>query len=454
MSLSERWIQGWRAPYSLTAMLPTAGASTEVLRRQLGEREPAILQALAGVTGLHALRIVVIDDDQHPPRLLVNSVSDEGSAEHRRGIAAALAPFVGDLVDARPTTPATLEGALREHGIRERTVFLASPGVSLAQIRKEARLREVLRAWIREARASGALDRMSLEEARLAARAHVEERGDPTCASGPTPSTEGTWRRALDFVLTFLAFPPLGVLGKDVWLAARALPSPARRTLATFGLALWWIWAAPFTALAFLTVRFAEASEPDQDPEPASDAKLRRIETVEDGRSKNELTVWFPVRPSVLGRALMRLVLFGAERGTRHLWTKGSLAGAQNIHFARLLLVDRGRRMVFMSDYQGSFDGYVDHFVGVGGHTRAVVPISSRVHGCPKTRWLYWPVDPVSFRTRWRAMARSYQRQASVRYIAYPDLSANDILRHREIRDGLFADRLAPEQLQTWARKI
>ncbi|MFP4283782.1 MAG: hypothetical protein ACLFU2_14265 [Opitutales bacterium] len=150
----------------------------------------------------------------------------------------------------------------------------------------------------------------------------------------------------------------------------------------------------------------------------------------------------------------MWLTLFGSERGTRHLWTRGSLAGAENIHYARLLLADGGRRMIFMSDYEGSFDAYIDHFIGIGGKTRAVIPISSRVLGCPPTRWLYWPVEEVSFRRRWREMARSYQLQASVRYVAYPDLSANDILNHSVIRERLFAESLSPEELKDWAARI
>jgi hypothetical protein len=268
------------------------------------------------------------------------------------------------------------------------------------------------------------------------------------------PPIEGLWRRWVDRVGTFLLFPLLGILKTDLWLAVRALQPGVNRAGAVVLVGLWWIYAAPFTLLAFLGVRTMELLEPDFEPPPAPEDKLRHIETVEDARTKNELTIWFPVKPTWIGRLLMRLTLFGSERGTRHLWTRGALAGAENIHFARLLLADGGRRMIFMSDYAGSFDAYIDHFIGVGGNTRAVVPISSRVLGCPKTRWLYHPEEVASFRRRWRAMVRSYQLQASARYIAYPALSANDILNHRVIRAGLFADELSPAALSDWAGRI
>jgi hypothetical protein len=296
---------------------------------------------------------------------------------------------------------------------------------------------------------------MSLEAARLAARAHVIALDEPGCAKGPPEPTEGAWRRRIDGLVTFLFFPFVGVLGKDIFEAVRELNPASTRIFRFCLLALWWIYAAPFVILAFLAVRIVEFIEPDHEPEAAPESKLLRLELVEDARTKNELTVWFPVKPTIVGRLLMRVILFGSERGTRHLWTKGKLAGAENIHYARLLLADGGRHMLFLSDYEGSFDAYIDHFIGLAGNSRAVIPISSRVHGCPKTRWLYLPhAQPAEFRRRWRAMVRSYQLQASVRYVAYPDLSANDILNHSLLRERLFAADLTSMELAEWARGI
>lgn len=450
-----RWAAGWRCPYSLTSILPSSMLDMQLLRNEIETRERAILADLGQVDGLHALRVVVIPDEPgQVPRLMINSVSDCAPGEHRRRVAAALAPRLGDLVEGRPATPDAFAEALRVRRVPERTLFLASPGVTLRQIREEARLRDVLRDWTKGRLLDGSLQSMSLEEARLAARDHVLKLNDPECARGVAQPLAPAWRRRVEGVAVFLLFPFFGVLGKDIQIFARRIRPAASRLRTRLAIGLWWIYAAPFTALAFLGVRLMELIEPDFEPEPASEAKLLHVESVEDARPKNELTVWFPVKPSFIGRFLMRLVLFGSELGTRHLWTKGALAGAENIHFARLLLADKGRRMVFMSDYDGSFDAYIDHFIGIGGKTRAVIPISSRVHGCPKTRWLYLPAEPVAFRRRWRDMARSYQLQASIRFVAYPTLSANDIINHSTIRERLFAERLSPEELEDWAKRI
>ena len=460
LDLRERWRRGWRDPLAFTSLLPTRpGATVQELRLTLSARAEEIVAALSALPHLHAHRIVVVPPDNgHGPRLLINSVTEAPLAVHLDDLATTLWPRLQDLLDGAEDAR-TLMDQMRQHRLRENTTFLAHQGITLADIRREARLRAVLREFFAQARLRGDPgladeDPQAIDRLRQEARAHIERLDDPDCARTPPPEARGRWKRWLDLALTMIFFPLGAILTQDIIDAVRGVEGRVRRALVWIGVGLWALWAAPFAAAAILFVRLSELFEQDHVPPPASADKIAVLEAIEEGRRKNELTIWFPVKPSLVGRALMWLMLFGSERGTRHLWTRGTLAGASNIHFARLMLADRGRRMIFMSDYEGSFDAYMNHFIGVGGHTRAVVPISSRVWGCPPTRWLFWPADVVSFRRRWREMARSYQLQASVRYVAYPDLSANDIIAHRAIRSGLFAARLRPDALLAWARKI
>ena len=451
----ERFVDGWRWPQSLTVLLPTRESSPESLRGYLAQRESAILTDLTGSEGLHALRILVVPPETDGPiRLIINSVSDDDYLIHLQRVATILAPHLAEVLPKSLATPEKMAATFQDHRLYGNTLYLASQGVSLRQIREEARLREVLREWVKKARVSGELDTMPPEEARLAMKQYVLALDDPTCARVPAAEPRGVLRRRVDFVATFLGFPLIGVLGKDIWLAVQSVANPVRRSCWTVAMFVWYLYAGVFSAVALLGVRLMEFLEPDVLAPPAPEDKIDRLEVIEDSRTKNELTIWFPVKPGFMGRLLMKTVLAGAEHGCRHLWTRGKLAGAQNIHFARLLVADGGRRMLFMSDYEGSFDAYIKHFVGVGGHPRAVIPISSRIHGCPKTRWLYLPQDVVSFRRGWRQMARSYQVQASVRYVAYQSLSANDILNNSVIRDRLFAQNLSPAELEDWMRRI
>ena len=49
--------------------------------------------------------------------------------------------------------------------------------------------------------------------------------------------------------------------------------------------------------------------------------------------------------------------------GTRHLFTRDSLAGVKTIHFARWIPLDGDRRVVFASNYDGSVESYNNDFI-------------------------------------------------------------------------------------------
>lgn len=176
---------------------------------------------------------------------------------------------------------------------------------------------------------------------------------------------------------------------------------------------------------------------------------MARLEAVEDLRLKNEVTYWFTVKESWVRRQLMTLVLWGSEGGCRHLWTSGALSEIDTIHYARLLQIADKRVMLFMSDYDGSLDRYLLDFMGVG--SRAVIPISSNVAGCPKTRWLYGKNDPTTFGPRLINLLRTYQMETSVWYNAYPFLTVRDVLVNGAIREGLFAPAMTEDDAQRWA---
>jgi hypothetical protein len=46
----------------------------------------------------------------------------------------------------------------------------------------------------------------------------------------------------------------------------------------------------------------------------------------------------------------------------RRLSPPGSLTGISTIHFVRWLIIDNGRRVLFLSDYDNSWENYIDEF--------------------------------------------------------------------------------------------
>jgi hypothetical protein len=80
----------------------------------------------------------------------------------------------------------------------------------------------------------------------------------------------------------------------------------------------------------------------------------------EDAVAQNQLTVVTVIDPARIDR--VRAVMAAIDSYARRLAPAGSLIGISTIHFARWLVIDHGRRLLFVSDYDGSWESYIDEF--------------------------------------------------------------------------------------------
>src|SRR5262245_12685052 len=80
----------------------------------------------------------------------------------------------------------------------------------------------------------------------------------------------------------------------------------------------------------------------------------------EDVVTQNQLTLVTVVRPQSVER--VRAVMAGINSYARRLSPPGSLIGISSIHFVRWLIIDGGRRLMMVSDYDGSWESYIDEF--------------------------------------------------------------------------------------------
>ena len=452
----DRLLRTWRSPLSFTTLVPIRGCGEPALRARLDGLAPELERALPAVEDLHSFRLVVV-----PPtvtgvkelHLLMNVVHDRPLEEHLRALIGAVgALLVRAFEPAGVSDSAALVALWRRHRVRQNTMHLGVPRRSLADIRRDRGLREEIGRFADQELAAGRWpDDTPAETIRRQIRDHVlavaHERSLPT-SPAPRLSLLGRVLRLVDFVNTF-AFPAMGTLATDIGIAIDRIAVRGRRELTRLAYRVWWIYAAIPTGLALAGVRWLELREPEIVLPPADPEKVQRLESVEDRRLKNEVTYWFTIKESWMRRLLMRVVLWGSEGGCRHLWTDGELSGIGTIHYARLLQLADKRVMLFMSDYDGSLDRYLMDFTGVG--SRAVIPISSNVKGCPRTRCLYGREDPATFAPRLRNLLRTYQLETSVWYNAYPALTVRDVWVNASIRDGLFADVMTEEEAQQWA---
>ncbi len=80
----------------------------------------------------------------------------------------------------------------------------------------------------------------------------------------------------------------------------------------------------------------------------------------EDLVSQNQLTLVTVVQPERLQQ--LRAVLDVIDLYARHLAEQGSLVGISTIHTVRWALLDGGKRLLMASNYDGTWENYIDEF--------------------------------------------------------------------------------------------
>jgi len=184
------------------------------------------------------------------------------------------------------------------------------------------------------------------------------------------------------------------------------------------------------------------------------DAREKPLGKHEGIWSQNQMTLVSTVKASPLRRALLHAVLFVVAVRARFKFTEGLLHGLPTIHFAYWMVFDRGGRLLFVSNYDGSWAGYLDDFIQHA--PRALTGIWSHAEGFPATRFLFWrgAADGRNF----KAWARADQVPPEVWYSAYPWLSTENINRNSRLVEGLnyrgFADPKRRAEVIDWLSQI
>ena len=109
------------------------------------------------------------------------------------------------------------------------------------------------------------------------------------------------------------------------------------------------------------------------------------------------------------------------------------LNGVDTIHFAQWIVIDGGRRVLFLSNYDGSLVSYMDDFVNkVAWGLNAVF---SNGETYPATRWLF--LGGAHDEQGFKAFLFRHQISTQAWYSAYPRHTAANLSNNAEIRRGL-----------------
>ncbi len=386
---------------------------------------------------------------------LVLEISGDGSVDDvinavTQAIGHRLRPIFKDACDLQDGAP--LHEFLRKHnvdispsfGSNAGLVFSGTPGHSVQRILAEAELADSVRAIVEKPRPASVSAAAVLDEARR----HVRSSGKFAWAFEPAESLledpPGKWWQAL--TTTLLAPPMLAAVAVIVLVFAWAIyvhvfGDPAGVTLSTIiiaGIALLLAvlgllaLTALFLGACFLALRRLENS--DRPDNTAIDLiALNKILAHEDHFAQNHLTAISTMKPGTLRWLALRLSFYLISISAKKVFKPGFLATINTIHFARWVLVPGTDKLVFFSNYGGSWESYLEDFIAKAA--AGLTGVWSNTQGYPRTRWLF--LDGARDADRFKRWARRQQVPTLFWYSAYHDLNTVRIRVNSQIRRGI-----------------
>lgn len=189
---------------------------------------------------------------------------------------------------------------------------------------------------------------------------------------------------------------------------------------------------AVLAGIAYLRLRSAEKSDWLDERAP-NHATLKAMVERENRFLQNHMISITRRKPGLLRSFTSRLVFWVVGEFATRLYAPGFLSDIGTIHFARWVTVPGNRDVVFLSNYGGSWESYLEDFI-----TRAhagLTAVWSNTIGFPRTQNLFQ--NGATDGERFKRFARASMAPTRFWYSAYPGLTTANIRTNAEIRRGL-----------------
>jgi len=197
---------------------------------------------------------------------------------------------------------------------------------------------------------------------------------------------------------------------------------------------------------AYLFLRKLEKT----DPVIILNKDIDDLVSVEDRIVQNQMSSVIYIKEPLWFRGLvLRAVLAFINFSAKYLSNQGTLAGIPSIHFARWVIVDNGRRLVFFSNFDGSWENYLGDFIDKS-HS-GLTGVWSNCVGFPRTKNLIQ--EGATDEQKFKAYSRDSQIPTQVWYSAYRWLSVDNINNNSKIRLGLYGE-MSADDAALWVRRF
>jgi len=404
---------------------------------------------------LHYASFVVIDADPDDPYLLfegnvdgpVRDFLDDLMSRARPGLEA----IYRHCVDFPGAGADALVDYLLDHDIGAGAFYVAWPGHTVTTIREEQLLRERINRFL-----DGQVGLAGQAPAENRRRIQEFVRSDPELCGVLKPQRRPVLVR-FGIGITVALVLPLVVGLLKLGKAALSPRSSTKRFLARKALwALGGLLGAVAGALRFhewRDDRLVAARQPDwQTRYNQWTHSLGHVVDREDHQLQNHLASVTSVKPGWFRITVLNIVFAVVTLSVRLVANQGKLGFIGSVHFARWVVTPDDKSVIFLSNFDGSWESYLNDFIDLAYFgLNAVWSNTDNPIGFPPTKLLAF--GGAKDEQRFKAYARYSQFRSRVWYSAYPDLTVPNIRNNMKIRDMLFA-KLDDEDTEAWLRRL
>jgi len=200
----------------------------------------------------------------------------------------------------------------------------------------------------------------------------------------------------------------------------------------------------PLILIAIILIRFFYETREHPESITQNQIPLERLAVLKDQEDiiyQNQLSQVFETKTG-LRRMMLRFLLWATTIAARIVFVKGQLFGTPTIHFARWVLIDKGQRFVFFSNFDGSFDEYLGDFVDNNGWGLNLIYGAAK--GYPKT---FFMIGGGSYKIlEFMGWGRNTQVPTPIWYSAYPWYGQQQIISKTILRKEIFNSKIPGEQ--------
>ena len=202
--------------------------------------------------------------------------------------------------------------------------------------------------------------------------------------------------------------------------------------------------------LLVIWIRYLERRDSSNDAPHVDERILRELVRREDWIAQNHMGSIVLIKPGVLRSIVIHAGHLGLGLLLRVTARSGYLGSMRTVHFAHWAFLNNGSRLLFLSNFDHSWDSYLDDFIEKAAHGLTIAWGSGV--GFPPARFLL--LDGAAHGRQFKTWALASRAVTRFWYSAYRDLTVDQIERNHRIANGLRPGRLSEKDASAWMRDL